>query len=197
MSVGTSAFEFPFRDEDFVEKLLRDYPALEPYRSVLVEYASTSTARDEDLESFLGQQAFAPALGVANIGGQTVAALSLDALEFDIVDFQSSDVFSWDLADPTKVTIGQRGVVMVTANADFDTDATGSLRSGNVRLNGTTTVTPLVGQNPLVFDGSALGAITFSFESGDYIELMVAHNGGGPLAVTGSLQVAFLGTVDG
>lgn len=185
----------PFRDEDFIEKMLRDYPEMAPYRTLLYEYAQTQSSRDDDLEGFLEQDSFAPGIGVSLVTPQSVPTASAATIVFDQLDFQSSDLFQWDGA--TKILVGQRGVVSVTANLSFQVNVTGDIRLGGVELNALSELVPMVGVNPIVGDAPAVGAKSYPLEAGDELTLFAVHNAGTNLGVTGSLQLAFLGNVDG
>lgn len=190
-----TAFEFEYRDEDFVDKLMRDHPELAPYRDVFTDFASTHSARDDDLEAFLDQDSFAPGLGISLSVAQNVPNLTLTALAFDTFDFQSTDLFEWDVGSPTKITVNAAGVVAVTGNTYFNGAAGGSYRSCQLIVNGITEIGANTGSNPGGNPARTPAAVTWPLEAGDYIELYTAQDSGGVLPVKGKLQVAYNGKI--
>jgi len=88
--------------------------------------------------------------------------------------------------------------VSVTANALFAASGAGATRFGNVMLNGFTRLVPMTRVPPLAGAPMPIvGARTKPVEAGDFLELEVFHDTGAGLNTTGSLEIAFLGSVDG
>jgi hypothetical protein len=190
-----TAFEFEYRYEDFVDKLLKDHPELEPYRSVLGDYASTHSARDDDLEAFLDSDSFAPGIGVDLNVAQNVNSATLTALAFDTLSFQSTDLFTWDPGQPSKLTLNTSGVVSVTATSYFNGSVGGSIRACQIFVNGITEIGANTGANP---SGNPARTPAVGIEplvAGDYIELKVNQDSGGVLGVKGKLRASYSGKV--
>lgn len=188
-----SQFNFPFRDQDFVDKFLRDYgEQISPeFKKVLTEYSVQQQARDEDLEAFLDEDSFAPGLGMSRAALQSVAVSA--ALIWDTQDWASTDLLEWD--GNTKIIAGDSGVYQVIFNA-ATAAGVGNIRGVGIRLNGVTSLASIVFPPP----GGGAGAsgsvsVAYPLAAGDYVEGVVSQDSGGPLDYTGNFQVIFLGNV--
>lgn len=185
------AFVFPYYFQDLVDKTLRDQPLPEEWRAILSEFSTTSQARDDDVEDFLDQDSFAPALGLVRSANQSINASTWTSITFDSQAFTSTDVLTWDSA--TKVTAGEAGIVLVTGNILFAASGVGDrlvrLLTNGVTQSSIVTVLPTA-------SGNATGVLiskAFSMAQGDYLELQGFQSTVGALNVTAEFSAVWLG----
>ncbi len=187
-----SFFEYPFRDQDFFDKILREHPEWpEDIRDTITEYGLTHEGRDDDLESFLGEQSFAPAIGVSLTVAQSIDNNSFETIIWDGQDFASTDLLVWD--GGSKITVGATGIVSATAQVNFAANGTG-VRIIQWRENGADQ--PEATSQP---SSSALIAANLNctrvayLTAGDEIELNAYQASGAGLNATGTLACVWLG----
>ena len=178
-----SQFEYIFSDQEFIDKVLRDYrDQIGPELSkVLTDYANNRQQNDDDLSGFLNQQAFAPGIGVTLEGSQTIPTDTLTNVIFDNQEFASTDLLTWDSA--STVTLGEAGVVLITAWVQWATSASGTARICATFQNATGIGTsspapPTIATPSNSISGGALGA------GGDGFTLVVFHDVGSDLVLT-------------
>ncbi len=156
----------------------------------LRELERATDLRDSDLEDYLSTGAFSPSVGVARVANQSVADGTLTAISFDTQAFLSTEIFEWDGA--TKVKVQRSGVVSITGNPLFAPSAVGS-RFAGLRINGLVTIAnDWRGAIGVVSMGCTVAKL-YPVVAGDYVELLVIQGSGGPLNVTGTLELAWLG----
>lgn len=190
----TQFFEYSEYDDDFIKKVLAQYGEQMPdwVKGELGKYAVTHKDRDSDLEDYLGAESFVPSMRVSRLlVAQNVA--NGDALTYEGIDLQSTEVFEWLPGTPSKVTALASGIVSINAFVSLDSSAAGSFRKVIMLVNNSTRVGALATAitNQTAPDIS-FPATTYLAAS-DYIELFVEHNVGAPLGATGRMTISYLG----
>lgn len=188
-----SEFEFVATDQDFFDKLLRDYrdqmgPELQ---KIVSAYADHRSQNDDDLTDFLNQQVFAPAIGVSRITNQSINDGTWTSIIFDTQDFASTDLISWDSA--TVLELGDPGIVQLTGTVEFAANGTGT-RFGRFLVNGITDYISVWQVGNAILTTVVNFTIALSLLAGDQVTLQAFQSSGAPLNVaSASLQAVWLG----
>ena len=192
MTLG--GFEYVDRFEDVVDKMLRENPNLESWRDELLTFAGASSARDDDLEEYLGQKAYLPFLSVARIASAQTIPNQVDTiLTLDTIEAQSTDLFVWDGADIVQVQ--ENGIVQVHGLCTIGSQATGvtwcqaSIEHVGIATHRGPNITAPA--NVVVIADRFIATVTAS--AGDQFRLRFYHDSGGSKDVTGVLSLMFLG----
>lgn len=127
-----------------------------------------------------------PAIGTGYHARVTGAAQSIAnsmpaAITFNATRWDTNTFFA--VANPTRLTFNKAGTYLIGFNVGFAQNGTGE-RLAWIRLNGTTNIGGSLrfASNPNGFT-VLNGAITWQFNVGDYIELLVEQSSGGALSV--------------
>lgn len=191
-----SFFEFPFHNQDLVDKFLRDNKELVPdwVSGPLREFGLTEQARDDDVEDFLGSESFAPAVGVSLTVAQSIDDATPETIVWDGQDFASTDLLVWNSS--SRITVGAAGIVSTTAYLSFAANATGG-RFIQFAVNGSLVSGAAVSLPAVTAALTASLNMTMvqSLVAGDYIELVAFQaSGGGLNAVAAQMSAVFLGS---
>ena len=188
-----SFFQYPFRDQDFFDKLLREHPEWpENVRDAITEYGLTHEGRDDDLEDFLGEQSFAPGIGLSLTVAQSIDNNGVETIVWDGQDFASTDLLVWD--GVSTVTVGASGLVMIVAQINFAANATGyryiqHLENAAAQVE----LTSIPTASASVVSGLNNTRAT-AVVAGDELALQAFQNSGAGLNATGTYRVLWLGS---
>lgn len=192
---GSTTFLYSEYLSDYLKSYLRDHgDEMSPdQRDVISQVAVIEQNRDDDIEDYLAQTTYVPSIGVIRAVAENIPDATGTAVTFEGIDFQSTAVFNWLAADPSKVSTDEQGIIAITANVTFAAAAGGVLRSLAIYQNGI----QLVSQSSGPFGGTpqiGVGVpVTVTAEAGDYFQAFVYQDSGGALGVTSKLQMSYLG----
>ncbi len=192
----TQVFTYSQYETDFITGYLRDHEEEIPdwFKVYLQGTSSTEQNRDDDIEDYLSAQTYVPSLAVSMTTGQTIGS-SGSFISFEGIEFQSTSLFSWTLADPTKLYVQDSGILLVIGNVKYAVSAGGDFRTAELLVNGSeiggaSTVGTLGGNGA----PQALAVTGYSAIGNDYIQLFANQNTGGSLtASSAKLFVSYLG----
>lgn len=183
----TQVFSYSQYSSDYIKQYIQKWEGqLPPYMlELLTGEAVVEQNRDDDLEDYLSEQTYVPSLALTRSTTQAITSGTGGFIQFDGIAFQSTNVFDWVVADPTKLTISDSGIVSIVGNVSWDTAAGGDFRTAQLFVNGLdigggSTVTPLGGAGAPQAPAAAL----YNFVAGDYIQLFANQDSGGPLNIT-------------
>ncbi len=191
----TQTFTYSEYQTDYITKYLRDYEEQIPdwFKTYLTGDSSLEQNRDDDIEDYLSQTTYVPAMGVIRGVAENIPDSVGTAATFEGIDFQSTSVFDWVLSDPTKITTQNQGIVLVVANDTFAASAGGVLRAAAIYQNGAI----ISNQGTPPFGGGTVAPTSISImanaDAGDYFQLFLYQDSGAPLGAISKLQIAYLG----
>lgn len=190
----TQFFEYSEYDDDFIQKVIRDYGDQMPdwVKGELGKYAVTHKDRDSDLEDFLQSDQFVPSLSVSRVLVSENMGTS-GSVTFEGIDFQSTNLFDWIAGDPSKVTALESGIVSINGFMSIAGSAAGTYRTAIIQVNGTTPVAAQTSTIPGAADMNISLPGTTYLAAGDYVKLAYNQDSGGTLQVTGRISLSYLG----
>lgn len=196
----SEVFNYPLYQADVITKFLADHDDLPGwFREYLLGTTVGEQDRDDALEDYLSAQTYVPSLAVVRPANQAVTDTTGSVIEFSAIDFQSTELFDWDVGDPTKLTVTDSGIVLVLGSLSYRASAAGDFRTAQLFLNGAvtgvgSTVGPLGGNG----DPAASTGAVFNLVAGDYVTLFSNQNSGGALnAYSARLSLSYLGKNNG
>lgn len=128
------------------------------------------------------------AVAVYRSTNQSINDSSWTSITHDTVRWQLVTNTIWVATSPTRFTIVRPGVYTLHAGAWFAANATG-IRGVRFFVNNAVSIGDHLHQNIGAVISMAMEASTiYSFNAGDYIEMQVYQNSGGPLNCTASLN---------
>lgn len=124
-----------------------------------------------------------PAVRVFRSDSVAIASDVQTPIPFEAARFDGPGLPMFDPLLPTRLTAQVPGRYQISGAIIWEEDPAGSFRNVGIRVNGTTYVALL--SDPPIANADAGQAISTFFElaAGDYVELVVEQNSGGPLLI--------------